>query len=642
MDKTFYQIVDDCIVKNIPSSVKINETIYDYQKIADIYIDGKLIMRTEISEISHVDNFFHEYRNYSEWNMNLMSVWGLNIIQDMVWSTQKTSNSKYVLFAKDIFKKFIQIIHSEDDLLERTIAATFNRTIILINLYHFLLEKDDTLAEDILNFLTHKQIAVLESTQMTNASIFCSKLLIYKVAGDAKHIDETIVEMKAFIHSYINEDGSSKDYRLLSNSYFNRFFSLFMDLLKDDQIKDDALAEIYKKNITYLRTMTTQEGFFPSLNGFNGGKSPFESLVKTQYFENSGYFVNKNEDIFFLQNACKSKSVSSNLCGVVLTYGKKDIFLESAIVEEHVVYTKPYFIDGHSLNRIIDFASNSNVDVKFINSNTIIDVSSKVGHMCLSSKWKELDNSIIIHCSATSKYGGLKYFFILSSQCHDVKLYKDCIKFFAGGFLPVSMRIQSDLEYQITLAYGIGDEKGNKQKVQIIEILCEDKNTVFNIEITFDKAKYDEYKRNTCTFLPEKAKQQIETAINSDIFTKMTQYGNIGATEIYRMGRQAYLEHNFEFSKKCEILNSILRNCIVKSSCEIGEGSKFAYGGGWFTDSCKKYYWKVLHDWFWSYACQWTNNWRLCVYFTRSANCQKSLYWKFLYNWCKRCSQQGS
>ena len=204
------------------------------------------------------------------------------------------------------------------------------------------------------------------------------------------------------------------------------------------------------------------------------------------------------------------------------------------------------------------------------------------------------------------------------------------------------MRIQSDLEYQITLAYGIGDEKGNKQKVQIIEILCEDKNTVFNIEITFDKAKYDEYKRNTCTFLPEKAKQQIETAINSDIFTKMTQYGNIGATEIYRMGRQAYLEHNFEFSKKCEILNSILRNCIVKSSCEIGEGSKFAYGGGWFTDSCKKYYWKVLHDWFWSYACQWTNNWRLCVYFTRSANCQKSLYWKFLYNWCKRCSQQGS
>lgn len=58
MDKTFYQIVDDCIVKNIPSSVKINETIYDYQKIADIFIDGKLIMRTEISEISHVDNFF--------------------------------------------------------------------------------------------------------------------------------------------------------------------------------------------------------------------------------------------------------------------------------------------------------------------------------------------------------------------------------------------------------------------------------------------------------------------------------------------------------------------------------------------------------------------------------------------------------
>ena len=60
--------------------------------------------------------------------------------------------------------------------------------------------------------------------------------------------------------------------------------------------------------------------------------------------------------------------------------------------------------------------------------------------------------------------------------------------------MPVSMRIQSDLEYQITLSHGIGDEKGSKQEVQIIEILCEDKNAVFNIEINFDKVKYDEYK----------------------------------------------------------------------------------------------------------------------------------------------------
>ena len=53
----------------------------------------------------------------------------------------------------------------------------------------------------------------------------------------------------------------------------------------------------------------------------------------------------------------------------------------------------------------------------------------------------------------------------------------------------------------------------------------------------------------------------------------------MGATELYRMGRKAYLEGDKVLARKCEYLNKLLHNCHIKSTCHIGRGTRIAYGG---------------------------------------------------------------
>lgn len=73
--------------------------------------------------------------------------------------------------------------------------------------------------------------------------------------------------------------------------------------------------------------------------------------------------------------------------------------------------------------------------------------------------------------------------------------------------------------------------------------------------------------------------KQFMDLLSMPICNQLIELESIGSTELYRIGRKAYLEGNKDLSRKCEYLNKLLHNCCIKSSCHIGRGTKIAYGG---------------------------------------------------------------
>lgn len=54
---------------------------------------------------------------------------------------------------------------------------------------------------------------------------------------------------------------------------------------------------------------------------------------------------------------------------------------------------------------------------------------------------------------------------------------------------------------------------------------------------------------------------------------------NLGAIQLYRYGREAYLNGDTETQQKCERLNFIINSCHLPSTAYLGEGTEIAYSG---------------------------------------------------------------
>lgn len=74
-------------------------------------------------------------------------------------------------------------------------------------------------------------------------------------------------------------------------------------------------------------------------------------------------------------------------------------------------------------------------------------------------------------------------------------------------------------------------------------------------------------------------KEEYSKLLKSDYLNDLSNYADLDSERLYRYGREAYDQQDFETSKKCEILNKIINNCVISSSCYIGSGTKIAYGG---------------------------------------------------------------
>ncbi|MEK5479892.1 hypothetical protein NYE70_23625 [Paenibacillus sp. FSL R5-0407] len=80
-------------------------------------------------------------------------------------------------------------------------------------------------------------------------------------------------------------------------------------------------------------------------------------------------------------------------------------------------------------------------------------------------------------------------------------------------------------------------------------------------------------------YLNTTLKAEYKELIESDFIGEFTKYADLNAERLYRYGREAYDNKDFETAKKCETLNRIVNNCVISSSCFLDSETRIAYGG---------------------------------------------------------------
>lgn len=572
MNKNLLDIISSNIDKNILSSLKLNEKIYDDVQIADAYLKGNLILKTTSLDISNTNNYFQSDIAASIDTVNSVAFWGLFIVKHLIRSIEKTGNEKYSAPLKQIIESFINTAENDPEIITKTRGnAAFNRTLILSYCYLKLKAINDGFADKILYFLKEtllKDIIIGNFYSSSfNASMCCAKLLILMLC-DNSDCNECITDMCSFTNQYINDDGSSNDDKLASNAYFNRFLSMFVDIMKCLKLNNDELFEKLNKNVQFLQLMTNEKGWFPSIGAGDSSKSAFSSTNASLCIPKSGLFVSKTEDFYFINKA------EENRFSVFYEYGGTAVFNATGSLNGKKLASALYLND----DSVANILKSAKTDINITEQSSTVKIQTEQFNTITSCDYSILDTGFSIsHSYSGIKYGA-KQLFILSSKCKEVRILKDEVQFFAGGN-KVSIYIKSLNGTNINLCTGTASEEGQNVQVQIIEIVSASETDNIEIKVCIDTEVYARYKASKEDFLPERAYRQFRPMLTSDFMNELVRYGNVGATEIYRLGRQAYLEHDFDTAKRCEILNSLLHNCVIKSTCKLGKGTRLAYGG---------------------------------------------------------------
>lgn len=566
------KIILSNIEKNIPSSIKVNGKVWDDISISDMYIGGTLILRTESIKISHNENYFLIERELSK--DNYIAMWSLYIVKHLTCSYVKTENAIYLEYAKETLQKYMNAVESSGVTKDKLLSYYFNTTIVIVYLCVLLSNKQDTFTEQIKGFLEKNYLTIDLSAKMyptLKAQVCAAKLLVQIILE--KNVQSEVLEaMLECTHEYLNADGTSVDGSISSNAYYNRFFSAFIEFLSLTEHTGEELKFKYKSQERFLCTMTGASMFYPALGRNMSTRSGYQPLNENGYFEDGHIYVHRNEDCFLL-NKYYSSTDTISLSMFWECLGKA-IFLEHATNGDDIVrtgfqYRKNNLEDGQADIIVKDFSvqlaengKNCGVQVEYNCDESI----QKISATC---NWENVESEV-------------SHYFVLSSGAKEICIKDKKVSFYSGGNL-INIEVIGDEKVRINLSSGESHENGVAVQTKIVEIISNNMpgggSGKLDISISIDGDVFKAYKSGREDFLTERAYRQVDSIVNSDIIASLISQGNIGATEIYRLGRQAYLEHDFETAKRCEILNSVLHNCIIKSTCKIGAGARLAYGG---------------------------------------------------------------
>ncbi|SDL86380.1 Serine acetyltransferase [Corynebacterium mycetoides] len=79
--------------------------------------------------------------------------------------------------------------------------------------------------------------------------------------------------------------------------------------------------------------------------------------------------------------------------------------------------------------------------------------------------------------------------------------------------------------------------------------------------------------------LDDSAKEYHLSRIESTYVEGLVNSLELGALQIYQIGREAYLRNDHKLAYRCERLNRIINGCHLPSSVYVGRGTDIAYGG---------------------------------------------------------------
>lgn len=84
---------------------------------------------------------------------------------------------------------------------------------------------------------------------------------------------------------------------------------------------------------------------------------------------------------------------------------------------------------------------------------------------------------------------------------------------------------------------------------------------------------------DTSLYLDPATHERYGRLLATPLLSDLSRVANLTAENLYRFGRQALDDGDRALATQCEILNRILNNCRIGSTCTIGAGTTIAYGG---------------------------------------------------------------
>lgn len=72
---------------------------------------------------------------------------------------------------------------------------------------------------------------------------------------------------------------------------------------------------------------------------------------------------------------------------------------------------------------------------------------------------------------------------------------------------------------------------------------------------------------------------KLDDLLKNEFLEKLLVNASIDALTLYKAGQEALKVNNKDGAFKCEMLNKIINNCIIPSTCQIGKETRLVYGG---------------------------------------------------------------
>lgn len=596
-----------CISSYIPKSLCIDGVILSNSNIAENAVAGIISLReSTIDKSKYIDEncFWGEsIKNLSK--LDIDALLGLNVLSNLQDEYNKSKNEKFYSTINVYLKSFLKWANKHLHIIDEFPETGYNRTYILIKL---LLEYGEEweLNNLIRDFLYNYQLKFLISKKYIGGLAYqINSNITLMILSTLFNLNEEMSlsnkNLENILSEHFDSDGLAKESSLSKQVYYFKLLDQYIQFMmcygKDDEIIFDKV----NKGIDSLRILMKHDNKYPIIDMTYEMLGEYTGLNNSKWFKDKDICVFKNENIYCLYKCNSNTSVSHHCdCGsIVLSYMGRDIFVDSGHlingpddVKEYcksskghssVIFKSIDSIESNIYWKSINRKKTNITDVRISEDNTEFSCNSDIlMNEGVINRYISFSKDILkINDVYDSKYSDeFQVRFVLHPDCKEVNINRNLITFFNRG-LNIELKV-SNYEYilkiELVKAYYCVSLNHFEESIAIVFTMKGQKGEAdFNIK--FINKYLDEYAENSKSFLDKKSELQIQKTLKSNLLNDIVSYCNIGSTELYRYGRQAYLNHDFETAKKCEILNSILHNCSIKSTCDIGKGTRLAYGG---------------------------------------------------------------
>lgn len=139
----------------------------------------------------------------------------------------------------------------------------------------------------------------------------------------------------------------------------------------------------------------------------------------------------------------------------------------------------------------------------------------------------------------------------------------------------------SGLNIKISTSSGVAQLKTYHERHNIFYsiLFTTSSNLPIKYSVIIDDSRRDIFLNEQQAFLSSNTFSAVHHCLENPFVENLFNLCNLSAITLYRYGRELYIRKNFEAAHRVDILNKIINNCSIKSSCKIGKGSTIAYGG---------------------------------------------------------------